>query len=267
MDNNEEFIFCTRCGSRMKKEQRCCIKCGNLNFLNEDNNSMKKYAKSKLFSKKVPVNRFINNNIKSTDLLYAEKAGSRKACLTFNLICYVIEVLCAIMITIFNINNGMSYFALALIIIFLTYFNYSLMGLQFCFMKANLPWWSVFVPFYNLYNWFLLTFKNGWLFLIIFIPIIGQIFLFISYFNFGRKFDRSGIISFLFFPFVVGNIGFDISSIYEGTAYIFIHRQIPNYFLKIYKTNNLILHIFEIIMFVCTLYFFYVLVVNSGLIS
>ena len=191
----------------------------------------------------------------------------RSVCLTFNLICYVIEILCAVMITMFYTNNEMSFFYLALIIIFLTFFNYSFIGFQLCFMKANLPWWSVFIPFYNLYNWFLLTFKNGWLFLIIFIPIIGQMFLLFSYFNFGKKFDRSGIISVLFFPLVVGNIGFDISSLYEDTAYIFIKRQIPNYFLKLYKTNNFILHMFKIIMFICMVYLFYILIINSGLIS
>lgn len=267
MDNSEEFIFCSRCGSRMKKEQRCCIKCGNLNFLNDENKSMRKFVKPKLFSRKVSVNKFINGEATSSDVLYADRAGSREVCLTFNLICYVIEIVLFVLVTLFNTNGTMNYFTLSIALIFLTFFKYSFLGLQLCFMKSNLPWWSAYVPFYNLYNWFLMTMGNGWLFLVMFIPVIGQIFLLISYWNFGNSFGKNGLLTLLFFPFVVGNIGFDISAIYNETSYVYTRRQVPNYFLKIYKTNSRIVFIFEMIMLICTIYFFYVLLIEFGIIK
>jgi hypothetical protein len=43
------------------------------------------------------------------------------------------------------------------------------------FMKADRPWWAAIIPFYNIYTLFKITFGNGWLFLLEFIPIVNII--------------------------------------------------------------------------------------------
>ena len=41
---NNDVIYCNRCGAPMKKNQRYCMKCGNLNYDHPDNRSMRAYA-------------------------------------------------------------------------------------------------------------------------------------------------------------------------------------------------------------------------------
>ena len=53
MDEKENVIYCSRCGSEMSANSRYCMKCGNLNENHPDNN---KY--SKIFKK---TNKFISN--------------------------------------------------------------------------------------------------------------------------------------------------------------------------------------------------------------
>lgn len=43
MDYQEEVIYCRKCGAPMKKSQRCCMKCGALNYDHPENQSMKSY--------------------------------------------------------------------------------------------------------------------------------------------------------------------------------------------------------------------------------
>ena len=43
MASRDDIIFCDRCGAEMKKNQRCCIKCGNINYSNPENASMRKF--------------------------------------------------------------------------------------------------------------------------------------------------------------------------------------------------------------------------------
>lgn len=43
-EENEEMIKCPKCGAPMKKSWRCCMHCGELNFLNKENNSMKPFV-------------------------------------------------------------------------------------------------------------------------------------------------------------------------------------------------------------------------------
>ena len=45
MNDQEEKVYCTRCGAPMKKSARCCLKCGNLNYLNNANDSMNAFMK------------------------------------------------------------------------------------------------------------------------------------------------------------------------------------------------------------------------------
>ncbi|MBE5870075.1 MAG: signal peptidase I [Lachnospiraceae bacterium] len=41
--------------------------------------------------------------------------------------------------------------------------------------KAGEPGWGILIPFYNLYLWFKISFGNGWLFLLLFVPLVNVV--------------------------------------------------------------------------------------------
>lgn len=74
---------------------------------------------------------------------------------------------------------------------------------QLLFVKAKLPWWGVYIPFYSAYLASKLSFKNGWYFLIPFIPIILAIInvYLVVYMNINNFTTIVNIISYLV-PFI-----------------------------------------------------------------
>ena len=60
------------------------------------------------------------------------------------------------------------------------------------FVKAGLPGWASIVPFYNMYCLFDITWGNGWLFLLTFIPCVGFVFNLIAIYKLAPAFGKSG---------------------------------------------------------------------------
>lgn len=80
----------------------------------------------------------------------------------------------------------------------------ALIGLWKVFEKAGKPGWGAIVPFYNLYCLFEMSFGTGWLFLLMFVPCVGQIMLIIMWVKLAVAFDK-GVgfgIGILFLPFI-----------------------------------------------------------------
>ena len=79
-----------------------------------------------------------------------------------------------------------------------------LIGLWKVFDKAGKPGWGAIVPFYNLYCLFDMSFGTGWLFLLMFVPCVGQIMMIIMWVKLAAAFDK-GVgfgIGILFLPFI-----------------------------------------------------------------
>ena len=51
------------------------------------------------------------------------------------------------------------------------------------FTKAGEPGWGSLVPFYNLYLLFKISWGNGWLFLLAFVPIVNVVVSLIAYYK------------------------------------------------------------------------------------
>ena len=66
MDNQEEIIYCKKCGSPMKKTWRCCMKCGAINYAHPENQSMKKYEPKEKKETYTYVPMDASNNISTT---------------------------------------------------------------------------------------------------------------------------------------------------------------------------------------------------------
>ncbi len=86
------------------------------------------------------------------------------------------------------------------------------------FVKAGEPGWAAIIPFYNYYILFKITFGNGWLFLLLLVPIVGFIFAIILYFKLAKAFGKGTGFGFglLFLSIIFMSIlAFD-SSEYQG---------------------------------------------------
>lgn len=72
------------------------------------------------------------------------------------------------------------------------------------FVKAGKPGWAAIVPIYNLYCLFEMTFGNGWLCLLTFVPCVNIVMTVMVYIKLAQAFGKgAGFgIGILFFPFI-----------------------------------------------------------------
>ena len=92
-----------------------------------------------------------------------------------------------------------------------------LVGLWKVFVKAGKPGWGAIVPFYNAYCLFEMSFGNGWLFLLCFVPCVNVVMQIIMYVKLAQAFGKSGgfAVGLIFLPFVfVPMLGFGDAQYY-----------------------------------------------------
>lgn len=65
-----------------------------------------------------------------------------------------------------------------------------LVGMWKMFVKAGKPGWAAIVPFYNLYCLYDMSFGNGWLFLLTFVPCVNIVIGFMLYFKLAKAFGQ-----------------------------------------------------------------------------
>jgi len=95
----------------------------------------------------------------------------------------------------------------------------TIIGMWKVFTKAGVPGWGAIIPFYNMYLLFKITMGNGWLFLLLLIPIVNFIMLIIVYVKLAAAFNKgAGYILGLIFlnPIFIMMLGFS-SAEYVGT--------------------------------------------------
>lgn len=223
MASRDDIIFCDRCGAEMKKNQRCCIKCGNINYSNPENASMRKFENnSKKGTYVVGSGSTITTDL-SKNYIFTKNIGYKKTCVLVNICLLIIGIIASFVYFYTDSYDILStlinpWFNILLILLLL--FFLESLSMQFIYMKANKPWWGFFIPFYNSYVYFDITMKSPWLFLVGLIPIIGQILFIVSIFKFASKFRISGILCFVFYPIVLPALAFDTAAAYENNYYI-----------------------------------------------
>ena len=211
-ETGSEIIKCARCGADMKKSARYCMKCGNLNYDNQENEFMKQYAINNI--KKDYVGGLETAKNSGLEVPKEVLSYPYKACLITNVIIFLLIVVCLIALwaTGGNINSVSS--LIVLLIIFSIIFFY-LYAYQRMLIKAAEPWWSIFVPFYNFYVYFKVALGSGWFFLLTFIPIVGFIVNLVAEYMIAEKFYKNGWLM-IFFPFImIPVIGFSKDAVYK----------------------------------------------------
>jgi hypothetical protein len=64
------------------------------------------------------------------------------------------------------------------------------------FVKANMPGWKAFIPFYNFYLWVKISGNSGWILLLLIIPIINiLIYIYINN-ELAKKFRKGFLFGF-----------------------------------------------------------------------
>ena len=101
-------------------------------------------------------------------------------------------------------NAAGASFVAAYVIIMLALIVVTLVGLWKVFTKAGKPGWAAIVPFYNLYCLFEMSFGNGWLFLLTFVPCVNFVISIMVQFNLAKAFGKGVGFGFglLFFNFI-----------------------------------------------------------------
>lgn len=226
----EEMITCDRCGAVYKKSMRYCMKCGRLNYSHPDNASMLKYEPKN----GEDIKRF--NDDKDETLSFespfkyslALKAGRKTSCIIFNIL-FLIVLFIGVFLFFYNrygdLTATISSNQFYVVIVALIFFQLESIAVQFMYMKANKPWWSFFVPFYNLYVYFDIVMKKKLYFLFLFIPVYGIYVLFKSLYDLGKSFGYSGWLV-VFLPFVmIPIIAFNTAASYNGIYYVEERRR------------------------------------------
>ena len=67
-----------------------------------------------------------------------------------------------------------------------------IVALWFLFVKAKEPGWAAIVPFYNTFVLFKITWGNGWLFLLMLIPIANIVIYIITMVKLANAFGKGG---------------------------------------------------------------------------
>ncbi len=257
----EEKIICSRCGAEMKKSQRCCIKCGNINYSHPDNASMLKYANNGTNNSYVVGNGAVVSPTVSTSIdskfnyTVSSNVGSKATCVFTNVFLFILSAI-GIFLMIYNTGDDivdvLTSLNFMIAVLALSIWGLTFIGLQFLFMKANKPWWSALVPFYSTYVYFDITMEKGWMFLLGFIPGVNLIVYLIASFNLGKKFGYSGLFSLLLLPIAIVVMGFNTATCYEGVYYIPEENNSKDGKLdKDYKVNKFILIFYGVIAAAC----------------
>lgn len=96
-----------------------------------------------------------------------------------------------------SIGAGYFIVCLALVVV-------SLVGMWKVFVKAGKPGWAAIVPFYNMYCLFEMSFGNGWLFLLTFVPCANFVVMIMCYIKLAKAFGK-GVgfgLGLVFFNFI-----------------------------------------------------------------
>jgi hypothetical protein len=224
-NSNDEIIYCPRCGSEMKSSARYCMKCGNLNYNNEANESMKKIMGNQInevSSYQIGAGGVISNvPVRGVKTALATNTGSDLACFLINYFLYIILL---VIIIAPQISGGISIdiltsFSVAIPVTLISIYFLYCYSIELIFMKANKRWWSAFVPFYNFVVYADITFGKPIYAILFFIPVVGQVAFLVSLYVLGYRFKYNGFLT-MFLPFfVIPHIALS-SCIYNETMYV-----------------------------------------------
>lgn len=110
-------------------------------------------------------------------------------------------------------------FGIAYLVFLLVFYALMVVANWKIFTKAGKPGWASIIPFYNLYVLFEIAGMNGWLFLLLCLPIVNIVMMIMLYINLAKAFGKGTgfIIGLIFLPNIFTLILAFGSSQYQGS--------------------------------------------------
>ena len=224
MDDQEYMITCPRCGSEFKSTSRYCMKYGYLNpnhpgnetyFDKYSRNDMEEYTVSGYTKdvisqpkgfKRGTINIFLSGDI-----------GSFNLCFAINILCYL---LCVAGIVYFYYDSSPNLYMmmgteLSYVLLLFSFFSLFMYAIQLLYMKMNKRWIYALIPLVNLYVFSDAITKKKLMNLLVFIPVVGEIYLFYLLYQMGKAFKKSGLITMLFPIVMIPIIAFGGSGFHD----------------------------------------------------
>lgn len=238
--NDEEIIYCSRCGEAMKASSRYCMKCGNLNYNHPDNQNMQQFKAKEENSYQVGSGNFILGSMPNQGVMQsiANNTGNKSLCfyLTFGLYLVIVlgNLLMALSSGSFNLDAIVksSFPLVAIVMSFIFFYLYSL---ELLFMKANKRWWAGLIPIYNIMILSEMVFKKKILGLISLIPFVGILYILVVFYKLGEKFRYNGIVTALLSFAMIPVIAYGDHP-YDGR--IFVNDDVKNSVEVEYRRKN-----------------------------
>lgn len=241
MNNNDNIIYCSRCGAEMRADARYCMKCGNLNYDHPDNVKMQKIiGKNKITSYSVGSGNFILGNKDSSQVTQsiANNTGNKVLAFALPFIVYMLIILGTLLLSLNSCNFDYmkivsTAFPMVTIIASISFlFIYSI---ELLFMKANKRWWAGLIPIYNVMILSEIAFNKKKLGLLCLVPIVNIIFIFVVFYKIGEKFKANAILTAVLFILMIPVIGFG-NNVYDGRTFVDVDEK--NATEKDYKRKN-----------------------------
>ena len=205
---NNNIIFCNKCGKILDTNLPNCKYCGEVNL---------RYKGTRKIE--------INSNIKLDIFTKIKQKFSTLSLILMIVINIILFITLCILNT--NINTSLTNNIIAYIIIAILYFYF--ICFELIFLKANYPWYVIFIPLYNFYAYFELCTKKGLLCFLLIIPyiffLIGNIsynIIFITFsisllialnkilmFFLAKRFKIHELFGMLLFPIMIPLIAFN----------------------------------------------------------
>ena len=250
MEDNNEIIYCTRCGAEMKANSRYCMKCGNLNYDHPENANMRPYISNNTNNYVVGSGQSILGNVPNGTITQgiANNTGNPLLCFYLNFFGLLL-IVGGSLLSFLTRNNfdimGVFHTFIPFTALFFSVIFFYVYSIELVYMKTNHEWWSAIIPIYNNMTLAEITFGNSVLGLLTLVPFVGLIFSFVMLYKLGEKFGYNGWVSAIFFVIIIPMIAFGNRG-YEGRN--FVDPSITNASEKEYKRKKLFL-------IVCFLFF------------
>ena len=261
MDDQEYTFTCPRCGNDIKNKSRYCMNCGYLNpshpsnkgyFKQYGHNSKEEYVVSQSGSFSASA---VEKNSRGVDVSLSGNTGSFSLCFVINFVLYFLSLL---LIGFYYYNQYSGNFTSILasnicLVLFAVSISFILeYSIQLIFMKMNRRWWLALIPLVNIYYLCEAVSEKPLFSIIVFIPVVGELYYIYILYTLGRSFKKSGLFTVLF-PFIMFPvIGFG-GSCFREVCYIHDQDSLE----KEYAKKRVFLGLGSIVMLASIVLFLY----------
>ncbi len=218
-------FVCPRCGNDVSLNARYCMKCG---YLNPDHPDNKQYEQ--LINKNGMVGYTVSdgktdasfqvnaNEVRATgvETVFGSNTGNYNLCFILNFLFYLLLVIGTVFVfyTTYGSFTNMLGSEIYYVLFCISLFSIYLYSTQLVYMKMNRHWWVALIPFVNMYSLSDAIYGNKILNLLIFVPVIGELYYIVLLFKMGKAFKVSGLLTvlipFIMFPVIgYGGNGFN----------------------------------------------------------